>query len=127
MILISRLATIEKNLKTVARQMPDRLRKFPKREERQGHQWFKPTFEQKAMRYFRNKSVNTASFSAEEGKPRSPFTYAELALHLLRVSGIEQNVPAADKPKLMQRLEARASGAASGQKADGDKKKKKKK
>lgn len=120
-----RLATIEKNLKTVARQMPDRLRKFPKREERQGHQWFKPTFEQKALRYFRDKSVNTAPITAEESSPRSPFTYAELALHLLR--RIEPGVPPADKPKLMQRLEARAAGGASGQKSDGDKKKKKKK
>lgn len=106
--------------------MPDRVRKYPKREERTGHQWFKPTFQQKAERYFRDKSVNKTSFNADLTKPTSPFTYAELALHLLRVTG-GQNVPPVDKPKLLVQLEARASGASTGQKTDGEKKKKKKK
>lgn len=107
--------------------MPDRLRKYPKRDERQGHQWFKPSFQQKAEKYFHEKHVSSISLTANTDRLHSPYTYAELALHLLRVTGIAQNVPPQDKNKLLQQLEARASGASSSQKDGGEKKKKKKK
>lgn len=106
--------------------MPDRLRKHPKRDERQGHQWFQPAFETKARKYFRDKSVTSITLNESSARPRAPQTYAELALELLRVSGAEQNIPPADKAKLLKQLEDRAAGIGT-KKEDGDKKKKKKK
>jgi hypothetical protein len=118
-----RLETIQKNLKSVARQMPDRLKKHPKRGERVGHQWFKPSFEQKALKYFRDKSIENIDLKAVPAQGRSVTSYGELFLHLMRATGTK--VAPADQPKLLQQLKSKTSGAA--KKEDGAKDKKKKK
>jgi len=105
--------------------MPDRVKKHPKREERVGHQWFKPSFEENMLKYFRGRGVEALSVGSNSKKFNSVHSYAEYALHLLRQSGAEQNVPTADKPKLLAALHARAAGGS--KKEEGGKEKKKKK
>lgn len=107
--------------------MPDRIKKHPKREERIGHQWFKPSFEQTALKYFRKRSVASITVSAHTPSYLQPSTVGELTLHLLRNSGLEVNVPPADKPKLLIQLENRAAGVNTNKEAGGKDKKKKKK
>lgn len=105
--------------------MPDRIKKHPKREERVGHQWFKPSFEEKMVKYFRRRGVESIPVGDKMSKAMPVYSYAELALHLLRQTGLEKNVPVADKPKLLAQIHGRAT--AGSKKEDGGKEKKKKK
>ena len=122
-----RKETMEKNLKSVARQMPDRIKKHPKREERIGHQWFKPSFEQRALKYFRQRSVGSINLTQNSNRDYAPSTIAELALHLLRKSELGVPVPPEDKPKLLITLENRGKSTGQTKEAGGKEKKKKKK
>lgn len=102
--------------------MPDRLKKHPKREERAGHQWFKPAFEEDALKYFRKKSVASMT-PAKIAKLELPIsTIMEYTLELARKAG-HPDIPPADRNKLLIKLQSKA---ASKKKDDGGKEKKKK-
>lgn len=118
-----RLEAIQKALKQVERQMPDRLKKHPGREERTGHKWFKPSFEEEAIKYFKKKSISSMTLGKLASQPRPISTILEFALDGLRQSG-EPGVPPLDKNKLLMKLEARAQGGK--KKEEGGKEKKKK-
>lgn len=104
--------------------MPDRLRKYPKRDQRIGHQWFRPTFDQTALKYFRLRGVEAISLGEKAAKFHDPMTHVEVALHYMQKTGMK--VPPADKPKLLVTLEKKLAGTSSESDGAGKKEKKKK-